>query len=115
MLIAMNDRELQRFSVIQDVLHCNLSRQDASRILGISYRQLSRLIKSFVRFGAAYLAHGNRGKPKAQALNILSERYPDFGPTFAHEKLTEQHHINVSLETLRQWMIADGLGTTFTA
>nr|WP_319554922.1 helix-turn-helix domain-containing protein [uncultured Vibrio sp.] len=49
----MNDRELQRFSVIQDVLHCNLSRQDASRILGISYRQLSRLIKSFVRFGAA--------------------------------------------------------------
>ncbi len=114
MLIAMNDRELQRFSVIQDVLHCNLSRQDASRILGISYRQLSRLIKSFVRFGAASLAHGNRGKPSSNRIDdkvkaILSERYPDFGPTFAHEKLTEQHHINVSLETLRQWMIADGL------
>ncbi|WP_264906839.1 helix-turn-helix domain-containing protein [Vibrio sp. STUT-A11] len=129
----MNDRELQRLTVIQDVLYCHLSRQDAPRILGISYRQLSRLIKSFLRFGAASLAHYNRGKPspnriddkvkaqalkilsgiddkvKAQALKILSERYPDFGPTFAHEKLTEQHHINVSLETLRQWMIADGL------
>ena len=54
MLIAMNDRELQRFSVIQDVLHCNLSRQDASRILGISYRQLSRLITSFVMFHESF-------------------------------------------------------------
>lgn len=42
-------------------------------------------------------------------MNILSEQYPDFGPTLAQEKLTEQHHINASFETLRQWMISDGL------
>ncbi|HIF9198878.1 TPA: hypothetical protein ACX6RS_001557 [Photobacterium damselae] len=33
----------------------------------------------------------------------------DFGPTLAHEKLTERHNIHVSVETIRQWMIADGL------
>ncbi len=33
----------------------------------------------------------------------------DFGPTFAAEKLAERHGRRVSRETLRQWMIADGL------
>ncbi|WP_232092178.1 hypothetical protein [Photobacterium damselae] len=40
---------------------------------------------------------------------ILHEHYTDFGPTLAHEKLTERHNIHVSVETIRQWMIADGL------
>jgi hypothetical protein len=43
MLITMNDRELQRLTIIQDVLHQNLSRRDALKLLGLSYRQLQRL------------------------------------------------------------------------
>ncbi len=118
MLITMNDQELQRFSVIQDVLGKKLKRQDASVILGISYRHLSRLLKAFKELGVKALVHGNRGKPssnrikddvKLRTLKLISERYQDFGPTLAHEKLTELHGINISLETLRQWMIADGL------
>src|SRR5664279_6380405 len=43
------------------------------------------------------------------ALSIVRERYADFGPTFAVEKLAELHGCSVSRETLRGWMIADGL------
>jgi len=41
--------------------------------------------------------------------NIISEQYPDFGPTFAAEKLAEIHHLKVSDEKLRHLMIEWGL------
>jgi hypothetical protein len=43
------------------------------------------------------------------ALSLIREWYPDFGPTFAAEKLAELHGCPISRETLRGWMIADGL------
>ncbi len=46
---------------------------------------------------------------RRQALAIIRAHYIDFGPTFAHEKLTELHACHCSVETLRKWMIKDGL------
>jgi hypothetical protein len=40
---------------------------------------------------------------------LVNERYRDFSPTFAHEKLTEDYGFRFSVETLRQWMITDEL------
>lgn len=45
---------------------------------------------------------------KHKVLTAVRERYHDFGPTFASEKLYLEG-LQVSKETLRQWMIADGL------
>ena len=42
---------------------------------------------------------------------IIRECYADFGPTLAGEKLAELHGISLARETLRQWMMADGLWT----
>jgi hypothetical protein len=42
-------------------------------------------------------------------LAIVRERYTDFGPTLAAEKLAEFHSLPVGVETLRQWMIAGGI------
>ena len=42
-------------------------------------------------------------------LALVRERYADFGPTLAGEKLAAQHGVAVSTETLRQWMIGAGL------
>ncbi|WP_255526901.1 hypothetical protein [Photobacterium sp. BZF1] len=44
-----------------------------------------------------------------QTLALLHQQYEDFSPTLAHEKLSELHDIHISVETLRQWMIVDGL------
>src|SRR5580700_2674446 len=68
--------------------------------------------------GAASLLSKRRGQPsnhrlpaevRALALSIVRERYCDFGPSLAAEKLAEHHGCSVSRETLRGWMIAEGL------
>ena len=118
MLVTMNDKEILRLSAIRDVCEQRIRRSDAARILSLSARQVQRLVTRFRESGAAGLVHQRRGKPSSNKINdsiryrcltLLNQHYSDFGPTLAHEKLTERHGISVSLETLRQWMIADGL------
>lgn len=59
------------------------------------------------------MANRRRGKPSnnqlpdglAQyALNIIRDRYTDFGPTLACEKLAELHDVHLSKETVRSLM-----------
>ncbi|CAE6925084.1 Helix-turn-helix domain [Vibrio sp. B1REV9] len=69
MLVTMNDHELQRFSIIQDVLNNKLKRRDATSILGISYRHLSRILKTFKELGVESLDHDNRGQPSRNRIN----------------------------------------------
>lgn len=57
-------------------------------------------------------ARGNRRLPaavKEKAIALVRERYVDFGPTLAHEKLAELHDVRVSGETLRKWMTEAGI------
>ena len=77
-----------------------------------------RLYRGFQRDGAAAVASRRRGHPsnrrlaaavRARALALVRARYGDFGPTFAHQKLTEDHGLVLSVETLRGWRIAAGL------
>ncbi|USR76010.1 helix-turn-helix domain-containing protein [Photobacterium damselae] len=118
MLLTMTDNELLRIKVIQDICDKRLTGVEAAHLLNLSPRQVYRLVKRFIEFGASGLVSLQRGRPgnhrydenvKLQTLAILYEHYTDFGPTLAHEKLTERHNIHVSVETIRQWMIADGL------
>jgi hypothetical protein len=62
--------------------------------------------------------HGNQGKVSNRAIDVAEKerilsayrkRYADFGPTFAAEKLAEVEGLNVSAETLRLWLVKDGL------
>ena len=87
-------------------------------IMGVTRRQAHRLARVFEAEGAAGLRHRARGQPsnrllgphvRQMALAYVAERYRDFGPTFASEMLMERHGLSVSRETLRQWMIEDGL------
>lgn len=118
MLIPMSDRDINRFKVLQDVRERRLRQVDAAEILNLTPRQVRRLLVQLSQYGASSLAHGARGRPsnrrypedfRADVLNIVRRQYADFSPTFACEKLSEQHYLTLSVETLRQWMIADGL------
>ncbi len=102
MLVAMSDQELTRFKVIQDVCDHRIRRCDAADILGLSERQVQRLMNRFRKFGASGLVHRARGKPsnhrlpgelRKSVLSLIRERYPDFSPTLAQEKLTELHPV----------------------
>jgi hypothetical protein len=79
------------------------------------------LLRKFLADGAAGLASKKRGRRSNRALSdvyrstvlgIVRERYADFGPTLAAEKLREVHGLPIATETLRLWMIADGLWLT---
>jgi transposase len=83
----------------------------------LSVRQVRRLQRKLEQGGDATLVHGLRGKPsnrrvdaarREQILAMYRERFADFGPTFACEKLAELE-LHVSADTLRRWLIAEGL------
>ncbi len=95
-----------------------IRRADAADILSLSVRQVQRLMNRLRKSGAAGLVHQSRGKPsnnrypndyRKTILKLVRTHYVDFSPTLAREKLYELHNLPISNETLRQWMIADGL------
>ncbi|MBK8172531.1 MAG: helix-turn-helix domain-containing protein [Sandaracinaceae bacterium] len=90
-------------------------------MLQLTVRQVRRLQRAYAVQGAAALASKRRGRPsnrklaadvRARVLALVKERYADFGPTLACEKLREQHDVVVSVETLRTWMSSEGLWRT---
>lgn len=116
--IAMSHKELDRVGVIRKVADQGLVQREAALQLGLSVRQVKRLVRAFRDRGAAGLVSGHRGRPgnnridalvRDQFIELVRRHYPDFGPTLAHEKLTELHGFGYSVETLRAWMIAEGL------
>ncbi len=116
--ITMSQQELDRVEVIRQVVEKQLQQRDAARQLGLSVRQIKRLVQRYRADGAAGLVSRHRGKRpnnqiaealRREILDLVRSRYADFGPTLACEKLTERHDHTLSVETLRQWMIAEGL------
>jgi transposase len=114
----MSRRELSRLEVIQRVCRKTLTQRRAADLLALSVRQVKRLCRAFKRSGAAALVSRHRGRPSnhrlpeaviTRARELLRERYYDFGPTLAREKLSEAHGLSLGTETVRQLMIAEGL------
>lgn len=114
----MSRREIDRLGTIQAVHERRLKQEHAAEQLGLSIRQVKRLCRQYRDHGAAGLVSRHRGKRPNNAISdtvriatlaLLRERYTGFGPTLAHEKLAECHDVAVSVETVRQWMIEDGL------
>lgn len=117
-IIMLSRRELKRVHIIQKVLDGELKQVEAGGILLISDRQIRRIIKRVRREGEAGVIHKGRGKLsgrqlpkkiKKKVIKLCRERYKGFGPTLATEKLIEIEGIKISKETLRKWLIADGL------
>jgi hypothetical protein len=116
--LTLSMQELDRLQVMTQIAERRLTRRRAAELLRLSERQVRRLYDAFVTTGAASLASRRRGRPSGrrlpaatrdQAVALVRDRYADFGPTFAHQKLTEAHRLTLSIETLRGWMIAAGL------
>ena len=117
-VIAMSRTEIDRMSVLQDLAASRLKVTEAATLMGLGRRQVFRLAKAYAQRGPGALVSRKRGRPsnrcypsalRAAAIGIIRERYSDFGPTLAAEKLAELHGIHLARETVRQWMIAAGL------
>ncbi len=114
----MSGKEIDRLGVVRKVAARRLRQREAAERLGMSVRQVQRLVRRYRGDGAAGLVSRRGVRPpnnvidaavRREVMDRARKRYADFGPTLACEKLTEVHGYRLSAETLRQWMVADGL------
>jgi hypothetical protein len=117
-LIAMSERDLQRIEILSKVVAERMTVVSAAHVLDLSERQVRRLLERIRIGGAASIRHKAIGRPsnnrisdgvRDYAMTLVRERYADFGPTLATEKLTERDGLRVSRETVRGWMSDAGL------
>jgi transposase len=116
--VLMSTKELKRVQVIQQALGKKIKQVEAAQVLGLSDRQIRRLVKRVEAEGERGLVHRSQGRCsnraidgriKARILKLYEARYSDFGPTLAAEKLAERNGIAVSDETLRLWLLQAGI------
>jgi transposase len=119
----MSKEELRRVEVLARVRSRQLRVVDAARLMRVSYRQAKRMWKRYREEGPAGMKHRSAGQPSHRAydgklrqkvLRLVREKYSGavgerFGPTLAAEHLEQEDGVKVHEETLRRWMLAEGL------
>ena len=119
----MSSKEMRRAGILARVKSGELKLVNAAVMMGLSYRQSKRMAKRYREEGAKGLKHGsagresNRRKPKKfreRVLRLVGKKYSGeegerFGPTLAAEHLASDDDVEVNAQTLRRWMLAEGL------
>ena len=114
--IPMSQGERDRLRVLHSVLEGQRTQAEAARLLRLTPRHVRRLLRRLQQGGDAALVHRLRGQPsnhrkdaklRRRVLKVYRKDFPDFGPTFAAEKLAERG-LQISPDTLRRWLLAEG-------
>lgn len=117
-LVTMSKKELSRYNVVEQALEKRMSQLEAAKMLGMSERHFRRLLKAYKENGAEALLSKRRGKPsnrrlpeklRSEIIELSKKKYIGFGPTLTQEKLKEHEKISIGKETLRRWMMEEGL------
>ena len=114
----MSGKERDRLGVLGWKERSGASLKVAAEAMGVSYRQAKRIWKRYKVHKGAGLVHLGRGRKadrgyglemRDKVLRVYGERYRGFGPTLASEKLLEEDGIRLDHETLRRWLMAQGM------
>jgi len=115
----MEQTDRDRLVALKKAKQKLITQREAGAELGLSVRQVQRLLDRLKEYGDKAVVHGLRGKPSGrridesieqEAVKILSAPvYAGFGPTLAAEYLANKHGIEASKETVRQWMMRGNL------
>jgi hypothetical protein len=99
-VVSMSKQEFSRLDMLLRVQSGHLRVSDACALIGLQRRQVFPLLRGLKQDGATSLLSKRRGKlsnhrlpaeVRTLALSIVRDRYADFGPTMAAEKLAEHH------------------------
>ena len=116
--INMTEQDEFRFGAINSLIQNKIDMSQTMKMLDLSKRQVKRLRKRVREHGTEGVIHKGRGKRsnrktpddlREKTEKLLKEKYPDFGPKFASEKLRDDHGIEHSKETVRVMMVGLGL------
>src|SRR3954463_2998545 len=117
-VIAMSRTEIDRMHVLRDLAAGRITAHEAAQLMRLTRRHVFRLAKAYRERGPSALVSTRRGKPsnrrypaalRTEVLGLIKANYADFGPTLACENLAERHGLHLGVETVRQWILADGL------
>jgi len=117
-ILIMSQKELKRLHIIRKAIDKRIKQREAAEVLGLSQRQIRRLVKRVREESDKGIIHRLRGTEshraiaeaiKSKALALCRGIYAGFNPTFVSEKLFERNKIKIGRETLRQWFIAEGI------
>ena len=117
-LITMSKKEVSRYEIIKRLIRQEINGTRAAGLLHLSVRQVRRLKIRVKKHGVKGLLHESRGKlshnrlseeERGEIIQLLHQHYYDFGPTFASEKLFEDHHLKHDPKTIRQIMVDEEL------
>lgn len=120
LVFSMNGKELRRFRMIQDLKSGGMSQMEVAEELGLSTRQVRRLVDRFEKKNVQGLIHGLRGKPSNRLMKLsVQQQIQDlwnstyrgngFNITHFHEKLVEVHKLEVGRETVRRFLRSKSL------
>jgi len=116
--IPMSSKELKYVEIIPRVIAHELTGVEAAALLGVADRTVRRLKAAVKKHGSSSLAHKARGrtgnhripeKERKKIEDLLIEKYYDFTPTFAAEKLGEMHMMKHDRKTIGRIMVELGL------
>ena len=109
--ISMSLKELDRLQIIRDSVSRQITQEQAADRIGISIRQVKRLVQRYRIEGPQGLVSRRRGQRPNNAftsefrtlvISLVRDKYPDFGPTFACEKLRKLHELALWRERRRK-------------
>lgn len=112
-VLTMSQQEVDRLSLINQVMNKKITIKESSAILKLSERQLFRVLSRVRQEGSKGIIHklrgksSNRGYPekvKQKVIEIYKKQYSDYGPTLFSEELLKNHSISIDHETVRRWM-----------
>ena len=116
--IIMTQKELSRYEIIKNLIGRKINGTEAGKQIGLSVRQVKNIKARVIKQGLKGVIHKNRGRKGNRRINSkiiervkqnLKNRYFDFQPSFAMEKLRDEHQVKLSKEKVRQIMIEAGL------
>ena len=117
-ILMMSREEVQRYQIVRKVLDKIINQQEAAEYLRRSDRQVRRIVRRVRAEGESGVIHKLRGKagyrrisPKVREriIGLYRRQYEGFGPLLASEKLQERDGVKVNDETLRLWLMQEGL------
>ena len=109
--VTLSMKEIKRLHVLQQIVEQKMTARQASELLGLSIRQVRRLVAKYRAQGAPGIRHGNRGKRpnnqteedvRNQVLKLARGQYQDYNDCHLTEELAENHGIHLSRSTLRR-------------
>jgi hypothetical protein len=117
--LTMSKREREYLDVMQRIERGELTRSAAASMLDLSERHVYRLLEWYRTDGDGGVVHGLRGRSsnrgygpeiRSQVTGLYRQReFSDYGPQLFSEVLYERLRLRLSAETVRQWLMKDGL------